>query len=294
MSTKLHLAGIVPIANLEADFGNVIPAALTPVASDFTAVQNSVYECAMAGCNTIWIVANDDMAPLIRKVVGEWVYDPVYYRRPSKFSSQERKEIPIYYVPIHPKDRDRRDSYGWSVLYGAYSAWKVSHKISEWVCPDKYYVSFPMGVYDVGILRSHRKLINHRTQNFFLKFQDKTVKDEMLLSFTMFGEDFKRCRQAVNKKTTKTYLSPTEGEKYPSERLPIEERWSARHFTFKDIFGEIDEENSKQLAVDWYCDISDWSGYRSFLGSNNVVEIPEEGLTQPHLHVKLPYTEEQK
>jgi hypothetical protein len=43
----------------------------------------------------------------------------------AKFSSEQRKEIPIYYIPIHPKDRDRRDSYGWSVLYGAYSAWRV-------------------------------------------------------------------------------------------------------------------------------------------------------------------------
>ena len=110
MSSKMHLAGIIPVANLQTDFEGVTPDILIPLDPGFTAIQKAVYECAMAACNTIWIVANDDLAPIIRKVIGEWVYDPVYYKRPSKFSSQERKEIPIYYVPVHPKDRDRRDS----------------------------------------------------------------------------------------------------------------------------------------------------------------------------------------
>lgn len=294
MSTKLHLAGIIPVANLPSDFGGITPPTLALVGSNFTAIQKAVHECAMAGCNTIWIVANDDMAPLIRKVVGEWVYDPVYYRRPSKFSSEQRKEIPVYYVPIHPKDRDRRDSYGWSALYGAYSAWKVAYKISEWVCPDKYYISFPMGIYNVGCLREHRQLINHRTQNFFLTFESKTVKDNIPLSFTMFGEDFKACRRAVNKKTTRAYLPPAKGEQYPSQKLPLEERWSARHFTLEEVFREVNEEQSNNVELDWFSDISTWSGYRHFLGSNNTVEIPEEGLTRARIHVKLPYVEGEK
>ena len=166
---KLHLAGIVPVANLETDFELQTPDVLIPINAGFTAIQKSVFECAMAGCNTIWIVANDDLAPVIRRIVGEWVYDPIYYSSPVGFSSEGRKEIPIYYVPIHPKDRERRDSYGWSVLYGAYSAWKVAFKISKWITPDKYYVSFPMSAYDVYDIRQHRQLINHKTNNFFFK-----------------------------------------------------------------------------------------------------------------------------
>ena len=110
--SRLHLAGIIPIANLKTDFDLLIPEVLLPLAAGFSAIQKSVFECAMAGCNTIWIIANDDLAPVIREAVGDWVYDPVYYHSPAKFSSEQRKEIPIYYVPIHPKDRDRRDSYG--------------------------------------------------------------------------------------------------------------------------------------------------------------------------------------
>lgn len=189
--SRIHLAGIIPVANLQSDFTIPTPEVLMPVGDSFTAIQKSVLECAMAGCNTIWIVANDDMAPIIREVVGEWIYDPVYLHKPSKFSSELRKEIPIYYVPIHPKDRDRRDSYGWSVLYGALCAWKVAYKLSKWLCPSKYYVSFPLSVYDIYEIRQHRKLINHKTNNFFLSYNEQTVKDNLPIAFTFTGDDFK-------------------------------------------------------------------------------------------------------
>ena len=78
---KLHLAGIIPVANLKTDFNLDIPACMMPVDAGFTAIQKSVFECAIAGCSTIWIVANNDLAPIVRKRVGEWVYDPVYYKR---------------------------------------------------------------------------------------------------------------------------------------------------------------------------------------------------------------------
>ena len=83
---KLHLAGIIPVANLKTDFGLSIPDVLLPISKNFSAIQKSVFECAMAGCNTIWIVANDDLAPVVRKLIGEWTYDPVYYSKMSKFS----------------------------------------------------------------------------------------------------------------------------------------------------------------------------------------------------------------
>ena len=288
---KVHLAGIIPVANLKCDFELPTPQILLPVNQGFTAIQKSVFECAMAGCNTIWIVANDDLAPLVRKVVGEWTYDPVYYRRPSKFSSEERKEIPIYYIPIHPKDRDRRDSYGWSVLYGIYSAWKVAYNLSQWITPEKYYVSFPMAAYDPYLIREHRRSISDLKNNFFLTFEGKTVKDNLPASFTMKGDDFKLCRRLVNQTTTREYLPPGPHQQYPSKKLPLHERWSARHFTFAEVFKEINEENSTRVELPWHYDISNWSGYREYLASDNTIETPEKALTKAHHHVKLPYSE---
>ena len=113
-----HLAGIIPLANFKDNFGLPYDSFMLPVEKDFTLIQKSVFECAMAGCSTIWIVANDDLAPLVKKHIGEWVYDPVYFwdNYINNHIVQRRTHIPIYYVPILPKDRDRRDSYGWSCL----------------------------------------------------------------------------------------------------------------------------------------------------------------------------------
>ena len=94
MSKHLHLAGIIPIANYDDTFGMEYPWYLLPVDQGFSMIQKSVFECAIAGCQTIWIVANDDMAPII-KTIGDWVYDPVYYYRKDKFYKDKRKEIPI-------------------------------------------------------------------------------------------------------------------------------------------------------------------------------------------------------
>ena len=289
--SKLHLAGIVPVANLKTDFNLPTPEVLAPIGPDFTAVQKSVFECAMAGCNTIWIVANDDLAPIVKNIVGEWTYDPVYFERMSAFSSEQRREIPIYYVPIHPKDRDRRDSYGWSVLYGAYSAWKVADKISSWLTPQKYFVSFPMAIYDVYKIREYRKLINHNTNNFFLSYDGETVKNNKPIAFTFTGEDFKQCRRSVNKQTTREYLPPSGDHPYPTQKLPLNQRWSARHFNLQAIFEKVSENHATKIEVEWYYDMSKWDEYCSFLGSDYFVETPKEELTKPHKHVKIPYTE---
>ena len=156
---SLHLSGIIPVANYQVDLEVSFPELLLPVNDGFNLIQKSVHECAMAGCNTIWIVANDDLAPIIRKTVGDWVYDPVYYKRDleSKFYSQLRKEIPIYYVGIKPKDQNKRDSYGWSIIEGIHAAYMTSHKISKWLTPEKYYISFPFGVFDIYFIRQTKR-----------------------------------------------------------------------------------------------------------------------------------------
>tara|TARA_B100000287_G_scaffold241359_1_gene226831 strand:- start:614 stop:1498 length:885 start_codon:yes stop_codon:yes gene_type:complete len=290
---KTHLAGIIPIANIKTDHDNLLPEILLPIDNGFSAIQKSVYECALAGCNTIWIVANDDMAPIVRKCVGDWVYDPVYYNRNfSKFHSERRKEIPIYYVPIHPKDRERRDSYGWSVINGIYNSWTVSNKLSKWLNPTKYYVSFPLGAFNLDIIRKSRNLINDKQNNFFLSLSGKTVKDDLLLSFTMFGEDFKLCRRHVNKTTTREFLPPLKENEMPTEKLPFEERWSARYFQLSDVFYPL-QIQEKTVDVDWYYDLSIWQNYCEFLGSDKFIKKPIKELTKPHLHVKIPYIVEE-
>tara|TARA_B100000085_G_scaffold238268_1_gene227679 strand:- start:860 stop:1717 length:858 start_codon:yes stop_codon:yes gene_type:complete len=281
------MAGVIPVANMLSDHELSFPEILLPVDNGFSAIQKSVYECALAGCSTIWIVANDDLAPIVRKTIGDWIYDPVYYdRNLTKFHSNVRKEVPIYYVPIHPKDRDKRDSYGWSVLYGELMAWKTAYGISEWLTPDKYYISFPMSFFDFSKIRENRKLIRDKQKNFYFIFNNKCIKDGLPLSFTMFGEDFKKCRRHINKKTTKEYLPPSQGN-YPSEKLPLHLRWTAKRFHLKEIFQPMKLSGSHKEEVDWFFDCREWSEYMNYCSSDNLIANPGEQYTTARKHNKV-------
>lgn len=269
------------------------PDYLLPIASNYTAVQKSVYECAMAGCSTIWIVANQDTAPVLKTTVGEWAYDPVYYNNyfRGKHLDRYRIDIPIYYVGIKDKNRDRRDSYGWSVISGINSAWWVSWKISTWIVPKKYFISFPMGVYEPFILKENRAIIGDPDKNYFSTFNGKTVKDNLPLSFTMRKDDFINCRKHINKTTTRTFFPPGPGEDMPSKKRPLADRWSARWFDFATVFAKTEEQDAIKNELEWYYDISTWKGYRDYLGSEYEVKVPYKGLVKPRLGDRLNFEE---
>ena len=253
-------------------------------------IENSVYTCAMAGCKSICIVCNDDIQPLIKNIVGDQIQDPVYrYRSFAKFANDHQKTIPIFYAPMPIRDLRRRDNYAWSALWGCNVAYWVKTMFSRWSRPDRYYVSFPMSAYDVYDIRQHRQSINHKTNNFFLSYDGDTVKNNKPIAFTITGEDFKQCRRSVNKQTTREYLPPSGDQQYPTQKIPLSERWSARQFTLQTIFKEVNEKNATKIDLSWYYDISSWSGYRDFLASDFSVEKPSEALTKARKHAKLPY-----
>ena len=68
-----HLAGIIPVAGQPLDFNFDWSDCLMPLAPNYTAVERSVIECAYAGCETIWLVCNNDIAPLVRLQVGDYI-----------------------------------------------------------------------------------------------------------------------------------------------------------------------------------------------------------------------------
>ena len=128
MSHGFHLAGIIPVAGPKLDFNLPWHDCLMPIAKDYLAIERSVLECAYAGCETIWVICDDDMQPLIRHRLGDYVNDPVWvYRHFDREKGEKKKLVPIQYVPIHPRDKNKRDCYGWSILYGA----KVADKASK-------------------------------------------------------------------------------------------------------------------------------------------------------------------
>tara|TARA_R110002110_G_scaffold193403_1_gene401976 strand:- start:1439 stop:2335 length:897 start_codon:yes stop_codon:yes gene_type:complete len=258
-----HLAGIVPVAGQSLDFNFPWHDCLQPIAQNYLAVERAVWECACAGCETIWVVCHDDMQPLIRYRLGDYVQDPKFTdKNRLRMPDQVLRPIPIYYVPIHPKDKDKRDCLGWSVLHGALTAYWLSKTISKWVVPDKYYTAFPYGIYDPAELLKVRKKVSNK-KPFYVSHGGKTVKDNCYLGFTFDAADFKSCRRTLRREAT------GEWESYDAAtRIPLEKRWSARYFPLDKIFQSVNMEEGYALETTWYYDIDSWGGLRRFLASD--------------------------
>ncbi len=264
-----HLAGIVPVAGQPLDFNFPWHDCLQPIGPDYLAVERAILECAYAGCDTIWLTCHTDMQPLIKKRLGDFVEDPVYINRKYDpgFPSERRKKIPIYYVPIHPNDRDKRDCLAWSVLHGANTAHYISKNISKWITPDKFYTAFPYGVYDFKFLREYRKKILS-DEGFFVSWNGATVKDGHYLGFCFTPEEFKEYRRHLRTEATGAYYKSEDGE-LPTVKLPIEERYSARHFSLDKVFGIGDTSGANIACVHDYFNIDSWEGLRAYLGSDH-------------------------
>jgi len=212
------------------------------------------------------------MQPLIKHRLGEYVLDPVSLRRKNRFPSESRKQIPLYYVPTHPKDMGKRDSLSWSVLYGALTAYHISNRISKWVVPSRYYAAFPYGVYDPSILRPHRLDISS-DKDFFLSCDGKTIADGEYLGFTFDEDGYKRYKNVIMREGTGIRLRDS-FEFGDSEKLPIEERWSAVHFNVDKVFGSAIIDDANVVELPWYNNISSWKGLKKYLSSENELKKP--------------------
>ena len=230
-----------------------------------TVGEAAIVEAAHAGCNTIWVICNDDIAPLIRYRVGDYIQDPIHFYNKYEFRMKDRRmRIPIFWVPIHPKDRDKRDCLSWSVIHGAVSALKISSKISKWLIPDKYYVSFPYGLFDPRPIGKLRGLIKNKN-NFYIKFNDKTVKDNYYTSFTFGKEEFITYRKNIRKGTGMYTTEIVDERGLPRSKLPIEKRWSARFFEPKDVFYGVEDKGAKFYSPDEFCNLDNWDNYREYM-----------------------------
>ncbi len=284
MSSDTHIAGIVPVSGQDLGFNFDWHDSLMPLSPDYLALERAVIECAYAGCDTIWLVCNDDITPLVRHRVGEMVEDPVWSNRKSKIASQYKRNIPVFYVPIHPKDRDRRDCLSWSILHGALTCFKISSSISKWVVPKKYYISFPYGIYDPELIRKHRKEILG-DKNFFFSFEGQTVKDGLYTSFTMNKDDFLEYRRVIRQEGSGLYENPQPG-KMPHKKLPPNERYTARNFTLDKVFKRAKVEESNVVSLPWYNSIDSWDKYCEFLSLGHKLEKPK-GILLPNKKWKL-------
>ena len=284
-TTYYNLVGIVPVAAQPLDFKFPWHDSLIPIGNNYLAVERSVYECAVAGCESIWVVCHKEMQSLIRHRLGDRICDPttlpVIKSHFVKRASEHIKYIPIYYVPIHPKDRDKRDCLSWSIVYGSMRAFSISKMISKWTVPDKYYVSFPYGVYDALQMKEHRTQISSK-KKFYLSHKGKTIKDGEYLSFTFDAKDWKEFRRIIRGGTGKyepgSYFDE-ESRTIKGDVLPVNERHDAKHYSLEKVFGWLDLEDHNTAECKSYYKIDNWEGYCTYMGTDVAKNLKRPNYT---------------
>ena len=283
MDSGFHLAGIVPIAGETLDFDMPWHDSLLPIAPGYLAVEKAVVDCAEAGCETIWVVCHNDTMPLLKHRVGDYVEDPLYINRSfERFPSQVRRRIPIYYVAVHPNDRDRRDCLGWSVLYGAVVASDFVKGISRWLSPNKFFVSFPYGIVSASTLREHRRDISSE-DNFSLSYQGSTVLDNEHLPFSFNMEQCNYLMKQLRANGTGRFVDYEWGKN--KRDLPIEEQYSARFFTLEQVFQGL--QFSQVVETPYYFNIDNWEHYRDYMAHKpEEIERPSKEILNPNRHLK--------
>jgi hypothetical protein len=266
-----HLVGIVPLAKPYSIYNNIWDDGFINISETVNAIQGAILECASAGCSSIWVNADYEQIPLLKKRIGSWVEDPVYYRRTfEKKPSLTKKKIPIYYSWNHQKDIGRRDSYGWGIINAGFVATKIAQNISKHLIPDRFYVSFPVSVTNFWQPQHHRKQI-HRGDRICFVHEGKTFLDDEFISFIITQEDLREANRNVKDKGTGFKMVDSElGEGLDAlVKRPPEERWSARKFKISEIFSFLELKDFDTIEGDFYHRIDTWEGYKSFMKSDN-------------------------
>jgi hypothetical protein len=267
MSNTTHVAGIVPIISKRREFKFPWHDCLIPVAPNFHAIELAVLECAYAGCDTIWVVINDDVVPLVRHRLGDYIQDPVWLQRKTRYPSGQRRRIPIFYAPIPEDHRNKENTISWSILWGSKTAYAVGNSISKWVSPKKFYVAFPHGVYPPNQLRPHRANIKN-ADNFSLFYNNENWRNGHLLGFTFGDEQMKFLLEEFQRSESNIIL----GNKLANQKKHYEEKFKLDKFFQSGIMG-IEERGD----LPWYYQINDWDGYCEYLGSEHRREIEHPG-----------------
>lgn len=271
-----NLAGIIPVSGWNNSFDFPWPDYLQPLREGFLAVERSVYECAHAGCDSIWVVCNDDTVPLLKKRLGDYVMSPRYFEEKDfvKRKDYHEKWIPIYYTPVSQKDRDRRDSLGWSILHGALTAFIISDKMSRWVLPTKYFVSFPYGIYHTGKIRNYREAIRG-TESFYFSHNGQTVRDGKYLGFTFFPEDWPKFKWNIKNQCTGA-----------NKNLPLEKRWSSGNFSLDKIFNLDIIEVKNTVEIENYYSLQSWDSLQEYYSSGMKIPRPTKQFMKPYIFDK--------
>lgn len=248
MASIDHMAGIVPVFGNELSLAMPWHDSLTPVAPSYLAIERAVVECCLAGCDTIWIMCNDDVRPILKKRIGEVVKDPLYtYNNPTL---ADMKLIPVYYIKMDKRADEKQNCLSRSIIYGAESVSTVAGALSKWAKPERFYCSFVNSICLDDDIKNNRKTIKG-PDNIYFTNNGRSIAKGDLINFTF------------NKKHLEIYRS-----RFLEIINDVTKISHTNLITVGQIFFPVDNEPHSELELSYQSDISSWDGYRQYMASN--------------------------
>jgi hypothetical protein len=185
------------------------------------------------------------------------------------FAPSERlKQIPIFYIPIHPKDKQKRTGLAWSILYGYNRAHNISRLFSRWSTPSKYYVSFPHGVYKPSQLQKKRGFISSPNSICLSSPDGKTIKDDELLAFTFDSAEYSLMKAAYKEEEKYLWKNGVwKDGRFVGEKFSMEDRFTGRFIRPQQLVKNLEFSIENTFSVNAYNNISSWNSYCEFLAS---------------------------
>jgi hypothetical protein len=83
------------------------------------------------------------------------------------------------------------------------------------------------------------------------------------------------------------WTSKVDERGYPCEKLPVEERYSARHFSLDTVFECAILDGAKVVETPWYYRADNWEGLRKYLGSENLLDKPSKDILSYHEYNRI-------
>ena len=146
--------------------------------------------------------------------------------------------------------------------------------------PTKYFVSFPYGLYHADIVRDHRDAIRG-PNSFFFSHQGKTARDGLYLGFTFFPSDWPKFKHHVKGQCTGG-----------SRDIPLQERWSSRHFTLDKIFNVDVISIDNKVEIPEYYSLETWEELQNYYASDMKIPRPTKRFMKPYHHRRMIEDEE--
>ena len=188
---------------------------------------------------------------MIRYRLGDRLKDPNTF---NSFGADREIDVCVYYVPVRASDHRMRNSTIWSLIYGVLNAKKITGRVSPYVIPEKFFVSFPFGVYQPYLTGRARKDLKDARKQVLLRYNGRTAVDGEYLGFTLSVKDAEFLSKHLKQKA------------YDSS-----EKYAARKYGLQDVLEGLElSEDVVYVDLDEYYNIAGWEQYAKYMAQSEI------------------------